>query len=82
MFGDSTFDRYIILDCGADKDNVLLEYADTDCFWVEDKAKNADVGLDYGLDSLLMSHPHNRYYDGDATVVRNWKEIYEIITGE
>jgi FMN phosphatase YigB (HAD superfamily) len=82
MFGDSVFEKYIYLDTGADKDEVLEEYQGTNLYWVEDKPENADVGLDLGLDSLLMRHEHNKDYTGSATVVNNWKDIYNIVTGE
>lgn len=81
LFGDTAFEKYIYLDTGADKDEVLAVYKDTECFWVEDKVENADLGIKLGLDSILMSHPHNSNYAGTARVVKNWKEIYEIIVG-
>ena len=52
------------------------------CIWVEDKPENADLGVKLGLDSYLMSHPHNIDYVGSATCVNNWKEIYNKIVGE
>lgn len=82
MFGDTVFEKYVYLDTGADKDDVLLEYEGTGCWWIEDKPENADVGIDYGLNGILMDHKHNQNYDGEAIRVRNWKEIYNIITGE
>jgi len=82
MFGDSVFDKYIYLDTGADKDEVLEDYRDSGCYWIEDKPENADVGLQVGLNSLLVDHDHNRDYTGDAVRVKNWREIYNIITGE
>jgi beta-phosphoglucomutase-like phosphatase (HAD superfamily) len=82
MFGPSVFEKYVYLDTGADKDGVLINYEGTNCYWVEDKPENADVGIDFGLNSLLMHHEHNKTYAGDATRVHNWKDIYEIITGE
>jgi FMN phosphatase YigB (HAD superfamily) len=81
LFGDSVFERYVYLDTGADKDEALLEYAGTDCFWVEDKPENADVGLRVGLESLLVAHDHNIGYEGNALRVQNWKEIYGLIAG-
>lgn len=80
LFGDSAFERYVYLDTGADKDEALAEYHGTGCYWVEDKPENAEVGLDNGLHSLLVAHDHNTYYHGSAQRVRNWKEIYNIIT--
>lgn len=82
MFGDTVFEKYVILDCGADKTEALREYEGTGCYWVEDKVENADEGLDFGLDSILMTHPHNMNYSGSARQVSSWKEIYNIVTGE
>lgn len=81
LFGDTVFEKYVYLDTGADKDDALAPYAGTDCFWVEDKEENANLGLSLGLDSLLVAHNHNSGYTGDATIVNNWKEIYEMIVG-
>jgi FMN phosphatase YigB (HAD superfamily) len=81
LFGDTVFEEYVYLDTGADKDNALLPYAETDCYWVEDKPENAQLGADLGLDALLMNHHHNQEYTGDARRVNNWKEIYDIIVG-
>jgi FMN phosphatase YigB (HAD superfamily) len=82
MFGDTVFEKYVYLDTGADKDGVLIDYEGTNCYWIEDKPENADVGLDFGLNSILVDHEHNEDYAGDAIRVRNWKEIYNIVTGE
>jgi FMN phosphatase YigB (HAD superfamily) len=82
MFGDSVFEKYVYLDTGADKDNVLVEYADTECWWVEDKPENVDCGINFGLNGILVAHDHNESYSGKARRVNNWREIYTIITGE
>ncbi len=81
LFGDTVFEKYVYLDTGADKDDALLPYNSTQCFWVEDKPKNADLGATLGLTAILMGHEHNVNYDGPATRVSSWKEIYNIITG-
>lgn len=86
LFGETAFERYTYLDTGADKDEVLDEYRDTECYWVEDKPENAEVGARCGLKSILMNHDHNvnvrlNALAGDIQRVRNWKEIYEIIVG-
>jgi FMN phosphatase YigB (HAD superfamily) len=82
MFGDSVFEKYVYLDTGADKDEVLEEYRDTGCWWIEDKPQNVDCGIGVGLNGILVAHDHNRDYTGSALRVKNWKEIYKIITGE
>jgi FMN phosphatase YigB (HAD superfamily) len=81
LFGPTIFESYEFLDTGADKDEALAKYRDTDCIWIEDKQENADLGHRLGLDALLMDHPFNKDYKGPAHVVRNWKEVYEYITG-
>ena len=79
LFG-SAFDRIVCLDTGADKDIALEEYRNSGCYWIEDKAENAELGLTLGLNSLLMAHGHNADYSGQAQRVQNWKEILDIIT--
>jgi hypothetical protein len=81
LFGKTAFEKFIILDTGADKDEALLEYKDSGLYWVEDKPENANVGADLGLPTFLMEHGHNMNHDQSKyTVVKNWKQIYEIIT--
>jgi hypothetical protein len=49
--------------------------------WVEDKPENADLGASLGLQSYLVEHKHNMNHDNDdVTIVKNWKEIYELIS--
>lgn len=81
LFGDTAFDRYTYLDCGADKDEALAPYEGSGCIWVEDKIQNAEVGHQLGLETFLMVHPHNQDYSGPVTKVGNWKELYEKIIG-
>lgn len=81
LFGDTVFEKYVYLDTGADKDEILELYKDTDCYWIEDKPENADLGMKLGLDSLLMKHCHNADYKGPARMVANWRQVYDIVTG-
>lgn len=80
LFGDTVFERYVYLDTGADKDEALAPYAGSGCLWVEDKPANVDLGISLGLDGVLINHQHNADYDGAATCVDSWKEIYEMLT--
>lgn len=83
LFGPTAFERIVCLDTGAEKDDALEEYEGTGCFWVEDKIENAEVGYNMGLKSLLLEHGHNmHYYHDHITIVKNWKHIYEVITGQ
>lgn len=80
-FGPTVFEKYTYLDTGADKDEVLENYRDSNLLWVEDKPANAQAGLTVGLRSVLVEHPHNAdYQHPDIIRVRNWREIYQLVT--
>jgi FMN phosphatase YigB (HAD superfamily) len=79
LFGDTAFERVVCLDTGADKNNALEPYRDSECYWIEDKPENAEVGYNLGLRSILMEHGHNMNHECPYPVVKNWKEIYSII---
>ena len=83
LFGKTAFEKVLCLDTGADKNFALEPYRETGCFWIEDKPENAVVGHEMGLKSILVEHGHNmHHYHPDIPVVKNWKEIYTIITNE
>lgn len=84
LFGPSVFTRLVCLDTGADKEEALREYEDSDLYWIEDKMENAFVGLQMGLRSILVEHGFNMYDSIPVGMYKavNWKEIYEHITGE
>lgn len=80
LFGDTVFEKVVCLDTGADKDEALSVYKDTGCWWIEDKPENAEVGYSLGLKPILMEHGHNmHHFHQDIPVVKNWKEVYNII---
>ena len=83
MFGPSVFEKYVYLDTGADKDEVLDNYIGTGCWWIEDKPDNAVAGTVVGLNSILIDHPHNQDFDEtnlNITRVKNWRAIYDLVT--
>lgn len=81
LFGDSTFAKFIFLPTGADKDVVLQNYKGAGLYWIEDKIDNALAGLAVGLKPLLMEHAHNDdYVHAQVPRVKNWREIYDIVT--
>jgi hypothetical protein len=82
LFGETVFEEIVCLDTGADKDEALAPYKDSGYWWVEDKYQNAEVGTELGLRSLLMEHGHNMDYQGNIRLVKNWREVYDIIVGE
>ena len=82
LFGKTAFEGVTCLATGADKTSALEPYADSGLWWIEDKPENADVGFNMGLKSILMEHGHNMHHECLALVVKNWREIYSIITSQ
>ncbi len=80
VFGD-VFDGFTILKTGQNKDKVLAKWEGTECFWIEDKVANLEMGEVAGLEGILMDHHWNKDCV-DFKRVKTWKEIYNIITGE
>ncbi len=82
LFGRTVFEQVVCLATGADKDQALEPYRDSGLFWIEDKVENAQVGASMGLKSIIMEHGFNMNYRGPIPLVKNWAQIYEIITGD
>ena len=80
LFG-SAIDDVICLDTGADKDEALEPYRDSGLVWIEDKLENAELGVELGLNSILVEHEHNMDQK-NIPLAKNWKEIYDMVTGE
>ena len=80
LFGEQMFEEYVFLDCGADKDEALAKYEGSECYWIEDKVENAQVGKEVGLQSLLIAHESNAGVT-DIPRFSKWKEVYNHITG-
>lgn len=82
IFGRSVIERVECTGTSANKRHILEEYKGSNYPWLEDKASNAAMGLDYGLRSFLMIHDYNEYYDhhDDLIRVNGWKDIYELLT--
>jgi FMN phosphatase YigB (HAD superfamily) len=79
LFGD-VFD---FIDCALDfsvgKEQYLLDrYGGKDYYWIEDSVNHAQAGQRVGLRSVLIDHPYNQDWDGPR--VKNWKQVYQIIT--
>lgn len=83
LFGETAFTRLVLCESSKNKPEHLKLYDGSGCFWIEDLAKNAEAGLQFGLQPLLMDNHYNSdYHHKDIKRVKNWKEIYGIITGE
>ena len=80
LFGETAFSRFVFLETGADKHEALAEYKDSGLWWLEDKVENAEVGLDYGLRSVLMAHGYNENYQNPRIpVVHDWADFYQLV---
>ena len=80
LFGNTAFEKFIFLDTGADKDEVLEQYRGSGLWWIEDKIVNCQVGTSLGLKSLLMEHGHNMDFEhSEIPRVKNWRDIYNMI---
>jgi len=77
-FGKDVWDGFTFLACGADKDEVLKEWADTGLYWVEDKLENAVEGKRVGLEPILMEHAHNMIRSNIPRTDPIWQEAEEI----
>ena len=80
LFGDTVFEKFIYCDTGADKDEILSPYSGTNLLWIEDKVENAKLGLELGLDSILIEHGHNMLTT-DIPLMKDWKDVYEYVVG-
>lgn len=78
LFGNA-IESVICLDCGAPKDDALAPYQNSGMYWIEDRPENADTGQRLGLNTLLVEHGHNMNHPCSYPIVKNWKEIYDII---
>lgn len=78
------FDDIICIPVGSDK-TPFLEAIATDhpgSYWVEDTPKNVDKGIALGYRGLLFQHKFNLDYDGEARVIQDWEEIYNLLKAE
>lgn len=82
LFGDVFRKVNAHLSITGTKEDFLREhYADSNCWWIEDRMDHADAGTKVGMRALLMDHPYNQDYAGKAIRVKNWRDIYEMLTG-
>lgn len=80
LFGNA-IEQVICLDTGSDKDAALEPYRGSGMWWIEDKPANADVGHTLGLNCILVEHGHNMHHTCNYDIAKNWRQIYDIITG-
>lgn len=82
LFGKNVFQKYMFCNVAAHKRDKLKQYQDSGLFWIEDNYDNCVDGEELGLEPILMNHPFNSQIETSIPRVNNWKEIYNIITGE
>ena len=85
LFGD-VFDEVVCLEMGASKANVLMRWADSKLFWIEDHMRQAEAGHEAGLRTVLINHPYNTHYTTDlfpkVSFSTPWAEIYKMVCKE
>jgi hypothetical protein len=81
LFGETVFEKFIYCDTGADKDEILEPYYGSGLLWIEDKVENAKLGLELGLESILIEHGHNMH-TADIPLMKSWKDVYSYVVGE
>ena len=83
LFGPTAFEKIILCGNSKNKDGILEQYQDSDCFWLEDLPKNCEMGLKHGLKPILMSHHYNTDYAHPLIPrVNTWKDIYGYVVGD
>ena len=82
VFGDTMWDGFTILNTGQDKDEALKVWEGTECWWLEDKAANIEMGNKVGLRGILIDHSWNKNNTYECDRARKWKDVYKLITGE
>lgn len=82
IFGD-VFDDVHCIAQGASKATILLDWADTGYFWIEDHMRQAEAGHEAGLKTVLINHPYNHHYTTDlfprVSYETPWQEIYDLV---
>jgi FMN phosphatase YigB (HAD superfamily) len=85
IFGD-VFDDIHCIEQGASKANILMNWAGTGYFWIEDHMRQAEAGHEAGLKTILINHPYNSHYKTDlfptVSFETPWKEIFEKVCVE
>lgn len=85
LFGD-VFDDVVCLQMNASKAHVLMQWADTGYFWIEDHMRQAEAGYEAGLKTVLINHPYNIHYKTDlfptVSFETPWAEIYKMVCKE
>jgi FMN phosphatase YigB (HAD superfamily) len=81
IFGRSMFFDITCLHHSVSKSTILKQYKDSNCWWIEDHPTNFQLGIDLGLNSLLVNQSYNQLVSAGDRRVNNWAEIYQRIVG-
>lgn len=82
VFGADVFhhDEMVCLKPGASKRDALLPFQGSGMFWLEDHFSHAETGFELGLNTILMSNPHNKHFHTDLFPrVDTWSEIVPLV---
>ena len=80
MFGPDAFEDLHCLDPEISKKGTLAQWANSSMWWIEDHPKNAMLGTELGLKTLLVDHSYNQHLSHpDIVRVNDWKDIVKHI---
>jgi hypothetical protein len=83
IFGKEVFEHVECLPIGSDKGPYLAQFSGEEYYWLEDSISNAEAGLSHGLRPIIMEHGYTMHYDhAFIPRVKDWAEIYDIITAD
>lgn len=78
LYGDSAIHDLHCVYTNIEKKDILEQYRNSGYLWVEDHAENYELGLELGLNSILMDQPWNQdYKEKPGTRVYTWDQIAE-----
>lgn len=80
VFGNTVFRDIVCIDYYDSKYKYLERYRDSGCVWVEDNAKNAEIGNSLGMNTFFMDNGYNdKPKDSNIKIVNSWKQIYDYL---
>ena len=79
LYGD-VFTKISCINYDQTKEAVLSTYTNTQQWWIEDHPKNAKLGYDLGLRSILINYNYNQSFEHPGILrVDDWEQLYNLI---
>lgn len=80
VFGD-VFDRITMIPLQKCKRDHLAQYENSGLYWLEDNVRNAKIGQELGLQSILLLKPWNQKgaADFDGPKINSWFDFHSMM---